>query len=709
MTELNLIPWPETQQFHQVRKYTHEHSEILNSNPVVKYRCKNKLDGTNAGIRLEFKDRKVFAQSREVVLVDGKDNAGFAKWVESNKDKFVAWMDHFESKLKLQHEQIEEYLLYGEWCFNYSTPILCADGTTKKIKDIVNKKLEIEVMSYNFQTQTVEPKKVIGWSKIKNNVDDWLTIGVERRRRGGRENKLVLTKDHKIFVKQNHQMIEKSAKDLCVGDTVYIFGKQLGYYQMQFMMGSLLGDGSLTDYSFTVSHSESDQPEYNIFIQKMFQSISSAVTRISGHGSNMKGIYTQSLPEIRNLHDLLIIDKVKTPTEEYLNKLHPPALAAWYMDDGGLCSGKNGRQFQSELYTQGFSKEANECIVNWFNKHGFECYLNKIDENKKQYFIRFSPNGTISFQKIIAPYIISYFNYKLIPEFREIPKINWAVEEMKNGLIESKISYIKTGNPGKAYKNVKFDITVEDNHNFFANRTLVHNCGPGIQNRCAISSIDRKVFALFALQPIGSTNDDTLVVDPEVLESYFKNVCPDFYVIPWIDDKEYLVDWSKSSEELQPITEELNALVAEVEKCDPFVKTQFGIEGLGEGFVMFPVSVEHAGKANFTNLANKCKGDKHKTVAQKRSVQVEPETAATASAFAALTLTLARLEQGVRAVSGGEVKFEQKSVGAFLKWIATDVQKECQTELAASNLLWKDVQKSVGDFARNWYLAEMKK
>ena len=349
MTELNLIPWPETQQFHQVRKYTHEHPEILNSNPVVKYRCKSKQDGSNGAIRLIFKNRQVIAQSRAVVLVDGKDNDGFARWVESNKNKFVAWMDHFESKLKLQHEQIEEYLLYGEWC------------------------------------------------------------------------------------------------------------------------------------------------------------------------------------------------------------------------------------------------------------------------------------------------------------------------------------------------------------------------GPGIQSRCAISSIDRKVFALFALQPIGSTNDDTLVVDPEVLESYFKDVCPDFYVIPWINDKEYLVDWSKSSEELQPITEELNSLVAEVEACDPWVKAQFGIEGLGEGFVMFPVSVEHAGKANFTNLANKCKGDKHKTVAQKRSVQVEPETAATASAFAQLTLTLARLEQGVRAVSDGEVKFEQKSVGAFLKWVATDVQKECQAELAASNLLWKDVQKSVGDFARNWYLAEMKK
>lgn len=349
MSELNLIPWPETQQFHQVRKYTHEYPEILNSNPVVKYKCKAKQDGTNSGIRLEFKDRKVSAQSREVVLVDGKDNAGFARWVESNKDKFVVWMDHFESKLKLEHEQLEGFVLFGEWS------------------------------------------------------------------------------------------------------------------------------------------------------------------------------------------------------------------------------------------------------------------------------------------------------------------------------------------------------------------------GVGIQNRCAISSIDRKVFALFAFQPIGSTNDETLVVDPEVLNSYFKDVCPDFYVIPWIDDKEYLVDWSKSSEELQPTVEELNVLVAEVEKCDPFVKSQFGVEGLGEGFVMFPVSVEHIGKKNFANLAVKCKGELHKTVAQKRSVQVEPETAASASAFAELTLTLPRLEQGARAVSGGEIKFEQKLIGAFLKWIATDVQKECQTELAASNLLWKDCQKSVGDFARNWYLTEMKK
>ena len=39
-------------------------------------------------------------------------------------------------------------------------------------------------------------------------------------------------------------------------------------------------------------------------------------------------------------------------------------------------------------------------------------------------------------------------------------------------------------------------------------------------------------------------------------------------------------------------------------------------------------------------------------------------------------------------------------MGQFLKWISLDIQKESEAELAAGNLTWKQVNKSLSTAAR---------
>src|SRR5207247_7754135 len=48
-------------------------------------------------------------------------------------------------------------------CFSYGTRITLADGTQAKIGKIVNRKLPVEVLSYDPVTDRVAPKKVINW------------------------------------------------------------------------------------------------------------------------------------------------------------------------------------------------------------------------------------------------------------------------------------------------------------------------------------------------------------------------------------------------------------------------------------------------------------------------------------------------------------------------------------------------------------------
>src|SRR5438309_2837185 len=48
-------------------------------------------------------------------------------------------------------------------CFNYSTRVQLADGTTEKIGKIVNQKMDVEVLSYDPETDRIVPRKVVNW------------------------------------------------------------------------------------------------------------------------------------------------------------------------------------------------------------------------------------------------------------------------------------------------------------------------------------------------------------------------------------------------------------------------------------------------------------------------------------------------------------------------------------------------------------------
>jgi hypothetical protein len=43
-------------------------------------------------------------------------------------------------------------------------------------------------------------------------------------------------------------------------------------------------------------------------------------------------------------------------------------------------------------------------------------------------------------------------------------------------------------------------------------------------------------------------------------------------------------------------------------------------------------------------------------------------------------------------------------LGTFLQWVGRDVKAESTLELAASNLVWKDVGRFVQGVAKHWYL-----
>lgn len=240
-------------------------------------------------------------------------------------------------------------------------------------------------------------------------------------------------------------------------------------------------------------------------------------------------------------------------------------------------------------------------------------------------------------------------------------------------------------------------------------------CGAGIQHGVAINQIKDRIFAVFAAKYLSSNEEtplmdlsDVLITDPEALDDLVGNI-PGIHVLPW-HNQSIEIDWSASNEELAKKTELINEWVVAVEQNDPWVEQTFGVKGTGEGLVFYPVSDDHKGYTNYSNLVFKAKGEAHRVIKTKQPAQVNAESAENATQFSSMVLTLGRLEQGTRAVSeNGDLVFSTKFIGKFLAWILSDVEKEAQDELEESGLEWKQVQKTIADRARGWYLSQVNK
>ncbi len=259
--------------------------------------------------------------------------------------------------------------------------------------------------------------------------------------------------------------------------------------------------------------------------------------------------------------------------------------------------------------------------------------------------------------------------------------------------------------------NLGFAAWVSQNIDYFASLASAENvtvfgewCGKGIQKRTAVAMCDRKIFAVFAVQFGGESGKlAKLEIHPDKIAEFLPKH-PDIFVLPFYGEP-IVLDFGDRTQ-LESGVEILNQAVNTVETVDPWVKETFGIEGIGEGLVLFPESNELAERLSYAELLFKAKGEKHQAVKTKQPVQIDPEVAKSLDDFVNIVVTPARLEQGVTEV--GCNQFEMAKIGAFLQWFTADVQKESAAELEAAQLTWKDVNKAVMNTAKKWYQEKSK-
>lgn len=404
-------------------------------------------------------------------------------------DKFMNYNQDGADKIDWASAVVEEKI---DGCFSGYDCVMLADGTARKIKTIVNNKENVYVLSYNFDTKTIEPKKVIGWNKsvTKRPSSDWLTIHLKRiktKLKGKFSQHCVITptRNHQFFVKRNGVIQEILAENLNVGDILLTPIVGLTEIEKQVILGTLLGDGSCTYYQeqdktrdkgIRFCHSRK-QEEYVKFKASLLQRLGGQVKNIVASNSYGKEkTQYQSLVNsgISLCYNVAYKNYHKQVSYEWLQQLGWLGFAIWYMDDGSLQTGCKNNSIH--LHTEGYTKDEVELICKFYTDKGYKSY---VQHYKEYYIINFSTEASELIWKEIRKFIPECMQYKL-PErhrgfFEEIIDTEVPKMILSEGYIEKIDNGLTMHNPYKEDSIYSYDIEVEDNHNYFCQGALVHN------------------------------------------------------------------------------------------------------------------------------------------------------------------------------------------------------------------------------------------
>jgi recombination protein RecA len=372
-------------------------------------------------------------------------------------------------------------VLFG--CGSWYTNVTLADGSTEKLGKIVNQKMDVEVLSYDFESGRIVRRKVTNWFN-NGRAEEFLHFKVDRAGGGsghGQAN-LAMTRNHLIRTPGGW----REAEDIRVGDRVMLAQPSLlSDQQWEVVLGSLMGDGCLSRPVRQDSESArlrmghgAKQADYLDWKITLLENIPHSRT------SNRKGAVFADFTPLSELHELMCAvylgDGKKFLSGEYLKALTPLALAIWYMDDGSFTVRSKGLQQR----TQGGSGRIEICVEamsegsqvrlrdHLRDTYGLNVRLRQAGAAGNVVMV-FSTEATAKFQELIAPFVHPSMGYKLLPRFRGQFNVEPQLAEPTMQLMPARVTAIesKTNYPIMS----RFDIEVEGSHNYFADGVMVHN------------------------------------------------------------------------------------------------------------------------------------------------------------------------------------------------------------------------------------------
>src|SRR6516164_4179214 len=364
-------------------------------------------------------------------------------------------------------------------CMAYTTRVTLADGTQEKIGKIVNQRMDVEVLSYDPESDRVVPRKIVNWFN-NGKAERFLQFTVAKSGKNGRA-QFATTENHLIRTPGHWRPVG----ELMPGERVLVAEQQLlGGQQVQVILGSLMGDGALSPNlrgrsgtRFRMGHG-AKQAAYLDWKVSLLENIPHCRT------SNAEGAVFADftpLPELGELREIIYFgDGKKHLTWDYLKGLTPLALAIWYMDDGcftvrskGVQERTRGGTGRIEICVEAMSPGSRDRLVSYLrDTYRLDVKLTARGAQKKA-VLQFTTAASEEFQKLVAPYVHPSMDYKLLPRFRGKFTVQPEFAPAKTRPVPAQVLDVHIKPRTRSMS--RFDIEVEGSHCYFVDGVMVHN------------------------------------------------------------------------------------------------------------------------------------------------------------------------------------------------------------------------------------------
>lgn len=353
-------------------------------------------------------------------------------------------------------------------CLHAKNKITFTDGRNFTIKEIVENRIEGNVWSYNEKTHQMEAKPIIDWhyNGDVNSHRDYLKITAQNPKTK-EKSKVYVTKNHEILTQKG--WIE--AQNLNIGDTVYNNSPSNYDNVFGFIQGCLASGYASVNMDYQLEFEKIPHlPEKYVNWKKQ---------KMLGNEKNQQFVLSSI---ITDENDLLKIFEVSN------NIISDLAMSVWFTENGFL---DEDDEFHLLVNLDDVVLATKLSLLLKQNN-----YPNKVVESDDKYQILFTDS-----QKLIAVLskyghlevlnesfglqdLVSYFNWKgLLHVNQEHVKSSKLEEYLASDNVSEVIKIEYMSKKSFNHEFGKYDITVQDNHNYLvgsANPTstggiIVHN------------------------------------------------------------------------------------------------------------------------------------------------------------------------------------------------------------------------------------------
>ena len=360
----------------------------------------------------------------------------------------------------------------GEGCFKGTCMVKMADGTEKRIKDV---KVGEYVLSYNIKEKKLEPKRVLNVfnNGLKHN-SEWCSVshgilqGTDVADKQNMYHRVICTKNHKYFDGDHYSAIQEL--NYC-----YELNYILDEYREQAILGWLLSDACIGKDNIIRFNQKYDSDFWR-FTQEMFKPFTKNASKwqYSGKGSKIgkmnliKGYTIRSFqrPEGYNFTN-------------FIKRMGPIALAYMIMGDGA--GGPKGIRLCTYSYTEEEVRAIAEQVAKLTGASRTPALRrDKRVKSGSGLDIRYTVADTQKIWDVVKEYIHPSMRYKFPKYEQELVNFIEPPKPMQNivkvPICKNELSSYKCFVTG-AYTYIRaWDLEVEDNHNYFVENVLVHNC-----------------------------------------------------------------------------------------------------------------------------------------------------------------------------------------------------------------------------------------